>query len=287
MKLDPSKTWRLVEARLAREQNPRRRRNLETVLAHMHAEADGDLDRLMATVSDAAIYHAYASDDPIFSPRGKEEVRRFYQNFVASGAHRLEFDVDRLIVDDDCILTEGTMRIAGDMVIGGKLYPSDQGVEQTAFYIYFDSSLGVGMEYMRTNAAGWSTGSYDFAEMFPSSGTLEAGDVVVFDTVSEHVRRSSTAQDAQVAGIVSTRPGFLAGDGKPGDYPIALAGRVPTKVTTENGTIEVGDPLQGIRHGGLRTRQHTRCALRPKEAPLPCRPRKPSGAQRGEAERRS
>jgi SnoaL-like protein len=112
MKLDPSKTWRLVEARLAREQNPRRRRNLETVLAHMHAEADGDLDRLMATVSDAPIYHAYASDDPIFSPRGKDEVRRFYQNFVASGAHRLEFDVDRLIVDDDCILTEGTMRIA-------------------------------------------------------------------------------------------------------------------------------------------------------------------------------
>ena len=35
-----------------------------------------------------------------------------YANFVASGAHRLEFDVDRLVVDDDCILTEGTMRIA-------------------------------------------------------------------------------------------------------------------------------------------------------------------------------
>ena len=40
MKLDPSKTWRLVEARLARERDPRRRRNLETVLAHMKAEAD-------------------------------------------------------------------------------------------------------------------------------------------------------------------------------------------------------------------------------------------------------
>lgn len=112
MKLDPRKTWRLVEARLAREQDPRRRRNLESVLAHMKAEAAGDLDALMATVAEDAHYHAYASDDPIFSPRGKEEVRRFYSAYVSSGAHRLEFDVDRLLVDDDCVLTEGTMRIA-------------------------------------------------------------------------------------------------------------------------------------------------------------------------------
>jgi len=112
MKLDPSKTWRLVEARLSHERDPRRRRNLETLLAHMKAEAAGDLDALMATVAENAHYHAYANDDPIFSPRGKEEVRRFYAAFVASGAHRLEFDCDRLVVDDDCVLTEGTMRIA-------------------------------------------------------------------------------------------------------------------------------------------------------------------------------
>jgi ketosteroid isomerase-like protein len=112
MKLDPSKTWRLVEVRLARERDPRRRRNLETLLAHMKAEATGDLDALMATVAENAHYHAYGSDDPIFSPRGKEEVRRFYAAYVASGAHRLEFDCDRLVVDDDCVLTEGTMRIA-------------------------------------------------------------------------------------------------------------------------------------------------------------------------------
>jgi hypothetical protein len=112
MKLDPGKTWRLVEERLAREQDPRRRRNLASVLAHMRAEAAGDLDALLATVAEGARYHAYGSDDPIFSPSGKEEVRRFYAAYVSSGAHRLEFDVDRLLVDDDCVLTEGTMRIA-------------------------------------------------------------------------------------------------------------------------------------------------------------------------------
>jgi|GEM_PF-1313297 len=148
------------------------------------------------------------------------------------------------------VTDDGAMNISGDLVIGGKLYPSDQGVAQSAFYIYFDSSLGAGMEYMRTNAAGWSTGSYDFAEMFPSSEVLEAGDVVVFDTQSEHVRRSAQPYDGGVAGIVSTRPGFLAGDAKDGDYPIALAGRVPTKVSLENGTIAVGDALTTSSRAG-------------------------------------
>ena len=43
---------------------------------------------------------------------GKDAVRTFYTNFIASGASRLQLDVDRLVVDRDCILTEGVMRIA-------------------------------------------------------------------------------------------------------------------------------------------------------------------------------
>jgi ketosteroid isomerase-like protein len=112
MRIDPTRTWRKVEERLARETDPRRRRNLETVLAHMKAEASGDLDALMATVAEGAEYHAWGSPDPTFSPRGRAAVRAFYAAYVASGAHRLEFDVDRLVVDADCVLTEGTMRIA-------------------------------------------------------------------------------------------------------------------------------------------------------------------------------
>jgi hypothetical protein len=52
MRIDPTKTWRAVEARLARERDPRRRKNLEVVLAHMKAEAAPDLDVLMATVAE-------------------------------------------------------------------------------------------------------------------------------------------------------------------------------------------------------------------------------------------
>jgi ketosteroid isomerase-like protein len=112
MRIDPTRTWRLVEERLAREREPRRRRNLETLLAHMRAETAGDLDALMATVAEDAAYKAYGSSDPLLSPQGKAAVREFYTAYIASGAHRLEFDVDRLVVDEDCVVTEGMMRIA-------------------------------------------------------------------------------------------------------------------------------------------------------------------------------
>jgi hypothetical protein len=97
---------------------------------------------------------------------------------------------------------------------------------------------------MRTNAAGWGTGSYDFAEMFPAPDVLYPGEVVVFGDAAEQVKRSTgETYDDRIAGVVSTRPGFLAGVYRPGDSPIALSGRVPTKVNTENGAIGIGDPL--------------------------------------------
>ncbi|MBY0276105.1 nuclear transport factor 2 family protein [Candidatus Binatia bacterium] len=134
MQLDPSKTWRVVEERLARETDPRLRRNLETVLAHMKAEASGDLETLMRTVADDASYHAYGTPDAFMSPQGKPAVRAFYTAFVGSGAFRLELDVDRLVVDADCVVTEGTMRIAYP---GAALQAMGHPVpEAECFYLY-------------------------------------------------------------------------------------------------------------------------------------------------------
>ncbi len=114
MHIDPNNTWRRVEERLKTERDPRRRRNLETVLAHMKAEAFGDLDGLMATITRTRTpsYHAYSSPEPIMSPQSVGAVRQFYAAFVMSGAVKLELDVDRLVVDDDAVVTEGVMKIA-------------------------------------------------------------------------------------------------------------------------------------------------------------------------------
>jgi 6-phosphogluconolactonase (cycloisomerase 2 family) len=156
------------------------------------------------------------------------------------------------------ISNNGKMEIAGDMVVGGKIYPSDRGTPQTDKYIYYDGSSGGGGDMMRTNAAGWSTGSYDFAEMFPSSQELEPGDVVTFAKDEKNVRRTDKANAQTIAGVVSTQPGFLAGENIEGHHPIALAGRVPTKVSMQNGAIKVGDPLTSSDEPGV--------AMRAKEA---------------------
>ncbi|MBT4856588.1 hypothetical protein HON52_00150 [Candidatus Uhrbacteria bacterium] len=132
----------------------------------------------------------------------------------------------------------------GDLAIAGRLYPSDRGTLQTDTYIYYDGSSGAGGDFMRTNASGWGAGSYDFAEMFPSAQTLAPGEVVVFANDDEHVMRSTgITYDQRIAGIISTQPGFLAGENIEGHVPVALSGRVPTYVSGENGDISIGDPL--------------------------------------------
>jgi len=134
VKLDPRKTWRMVAERLLRERDPRRRRNLETLLAHMKAEAAGDLDALMATIAEDASYVAHGSSDPMLSPKGKAAVREFYTAYIGSGVHGLEFDIDRLVVDEDCIVTEGVMRIAypaGVLALAGHQVPDPNG-----YYLY-------------------------------------------------------------------------------------------------------------------------------------------------------
>jgi hypothetical protein len=109
--IDQHVTWRKVEERLAHETDPILRRNLELLLVHMKAEAALDMETLMSTVSEQAIYQNFGQDGAI-GPVGKDAVRRFYEDFAASGAQKLQLDIDRLIVDRDCILTEGVMRMA-------------------------------------------------------------------------------------------------------------------------------------------------------------------------------
>ena len=155
-------------------------------------------------------------------------------------------DTEVAYIDQD-----GAFSVVGDVVVGDHLYPSDRGVAQTNRYIFYDGSAGPGGDFMRTNASGWATGSYDFAEMFPSRDVLEPGDVVVIAEENEYVKRSTKANSRMIAGVVSTRPGFLAGENKAGQYPIALAGRVPTKVNNEGGAIAIGDALTTSSTAGV------------------------------------
>ncbi len=90
-------------------------------------------------------------------------------------------------------------------------------------------------------------GAYDLAEMYPTlDASIGAGDVVVLDAENEgYVKRSGSIYEKSLLGVVSAKPGFLlSGKEKGKDLrAIALVGRVPVKVSFENGEIAVGDPL--------------------------------------------
>lgn len=122
-----------------------------------------------------------------------------------------------------------------------------------------------------------SGGGADLAEYFGSDGTLEAGDVVMMDpvnpattvvvdgkeTTKAFVVKTGQSQEQRVIGIVSTNPHYevlgseiFTTEEQP--VPIALAGRAPVKVSTENGPITVGDPLTSSSIPGIAMKATTR-----------------------------
>jgi hypothetical protein len=86
----------------------------------------------------------------------------------------------------------------------------------------------------------------DFAEMLPAVAGLEPGDVLAIGPDGTLVR-SSQAYQGTVAGVYSTRPGFVGGgsmDGeREGKVPLAVVGVAPVKASAENGPIRPGDLL--------------------------------------------
>jgi hypothetical protein len=100
--------------------------------------------------------------------------------------------------------------------------------------------------------SGVDTSGADYAESMRSDDPvkLQPGDVLVLDPRhGSAVLKSTTASSPLVAGVYSTKPSITAigahhiTDARKGEVPVALLGVVPTKVTTQNGPIRIGDLL--------------------------------------------
>ena len=92
------------------------------------------------------------------------------------------------------------------------------------------------------------TGNSDLAEMYFSNQSLTPGELV---TMAGDLSVVRAVEDASlpILGVVSTKPGLTLGfddtstrRGERG-FPIALSGRVPVQLSTENGPIKKGDRL--------------------------------------------
>ena len=98
------------------------------------------------------------------------------------------------------------------------------------------------------SAVAYHTGNSDLAETYFSSESLLSGEVV-YAKGGLSVGRASGETKNLVLGVVSTKPGLLLGaddsslQSGEAKYPIALTGRVPVRLSTENGDIKAGDEL--------------------------------------------
>ncbi|MCF7843914.1 DUF5011 domain-containing protein, partial [Candidatus Gracilibacteria bacterium] len=111
----------------------------------------------------------------------------------------------------------------------------------------------------RIRATGFDVDSAaDLAENFPASEAVDAGTVIAFSTstiawnthgstTTENTYNMSTVRKAlsgyEAVGVVSTNSGIVLGGKVTNGVPVAFSGRVPVKVTTENGEIKQGDYL--------------------------------------------
>lgn len=90
----------------------------------------------------------------------------------------------------------------------------------------------------------------DLAEAYyTKDNTIVSGDVVSMDpTSAAGVNKSTNPYDTSVLGVISTNPGQVLADPSAGSATgrpvlVALSGRIPVKVSTENGVIHAGDFL--------------------------------------------
>ncbi|MCC6404975.1 MAG: hypothetical protein IT405_01135, partial [Candidatus Yanofskybacteria bacterium] len=104
----------------------------------------------------------------------------------------------------------------------------------------------------------------DYAEFYPSSEPVEKGDLVMVDTATSSyaVKRATAEGRDMVLGVVSTAPAMTIDGGSlslfQADYilnprrpAVALAGRVPLKVSGANGPVLAGDRLTASEIPGV------------------------------------
>lgn len=106
--IDPHQSWLALEARAAGEANDLHRALITEVRNHMEFEIKGDLDPLMDTLVADPVYHFW-NDNP-FVLEGRAAVRAFYENMIAAGGNQFQVVLDRIMVEDGGVVTEGQVK---------------------------------------------------------------------------------------------------------------------------------------------------------------------------------
>lgn len=96
---------------LATIEEPRRRQIMQNYIDHAHYEGIGDLDRLMQQCSkERQQYLKIGDTDPSAGlPQNYRELEKYYYKLVCSNTYILHREIDKLIVGDNSLLTDGVI----------------------------------------------------------------------------------------------------------------------------------------------------------------------------------
>ncbi len=99
---------------------------------------------------------------------------------------------------------------------------------------------------------------YDLAENYPTKDqTVTFAEIVSLDTENGVFVKRASKNDRRLLGIISEEPAILLGGFNGAQFAeerqvaVALSGRVPVKITTENGAVRIGDPLTISSQAGV------------------------------------
>src|ERR1700737_4279531 len=113
--VDTEKMLRIMDAKIAATHEERHKRNLQYVRDHMYHEKLLDPDSVMKTLSPKATYKLWV-DGVDRGPKGFAAIREWYvdQNIRRQRTFVIEYDLERVVVDDDVVVTEGQMNVVVD-----------------------------------------------------------------------------------------------------------------------------------------------------------------------------
>ena len=107
-KINPYDSWLPLDARYRNEPDARVRTLIKAVRDHMEYEIKGDIERLMATLTAAPVYHFWGNS--AFVLEGRAVVEGFYTQMIAAGGNQFEVVVDKITADRANVVTEGQVK---------------------------------------------------------------------------------------------------------------------------------------------------------------------------------
>jgi hypothetical protein len=106
--VDSRRNWAIIDEMLKTEEDEWRSHMLSQLREHVRAECGGDHAALLETMSDNPRFHIWSATEDT-GPKGREALSEFYAGLIASGSNRFEYAIERIIIGDDTLVTEGEL----------------------------------------------------------------------------------------------------------------------------------------------------------------------------------